>query len=437
MDSQEFFRIRVIQTLEEMLDKQNSVRNNSERIFVDVIKSQTEDIVNVLIEIILCNFYLISASDITINNIRLLCLIIIRKIIKNEFFSIYFDENEQDKKLITINIINKNLKNLLNYLSVSENNSINQHLIQLISVIWSLTKIKDPSVDIIYNYCKGVLTSIIDSNNIDINLRIIKLLCFAVVKSKEYYFELVATDFFNYMNLIYSEKIHISIRIMMMRYFLMYIHCFNKWEFIHENFIKNLIFLINQTISEKRFLELSKILNFIPKIINENESAFKPFLIIFYNNLENISKLITNKLDNQVLFKYIEIIGLICRSFRENPSSLDPSTIEDILKILFRLMYTDLDKEIYKDWLEPVNLFDFTEDVENNLQTGINTFDNIFYAFSDKKFPLIQFRIYFEFGLQSKESDWRIIYTALMILSYISEFINSFESMAYFLDVIY
>jgi hypothetical protein len=194
--------------------------------------------------------------------------------------------------------------------------------------------------------------------------------------------------------------------------------------------------LTNQTISEKRFLELSKILNFIPKIINENESAFKPFLILFYNNLENVSKLITNKLDNQVLFKYIEIIGLIFRSFRENPSSLDPSIIEDILKILFRLMYSDLDKEIYKDWLEPVNLFDFTEDVENNLQTGINTFDNIFYAFSDKRFPLIQFRIYFEFGLQNKDSDWRIIYTALMILSHISEFINSFESMAYFLDVI-
>lgn len=55
MDSQEFFKFKVIQTLGEMLDKQNSVRNNSERIFVEVIKNQTEEVVNVLIEIILCN----------------------------------------------------------------------------------------------------------------------------------------------------------------------------------------------------------------------------------------------------------------------------------------------------------------------------------------------------------------------------------------------
>lgn len=362
-------------------------------------------------------------------------MIIVRKILKNEFFSIYYDEKEQDKKLLTIHIIYQNLKNLLNCLTLSENNSINQHLIELISIFWSNAKVNDQFNDIIYVFSKNVLSSLNDSNHVNTNLKVIKLLCFTLVKSQENYFKLLATDFFNHLNMSYKEELNICIRIMMMRYFLMYTHCFNKWEILNEIFINNLITLINKTISEKMFLELSKILNLMIKIINENESAFKPFLIIFYKNLEIVTNLITNKLDNQVLFKYIEIIGLICRSYRENPSSVEPLIIENILKILFRLMYIDIDKEIYKDWLEPNNLFDFTEDMENNLQSGINTFDNVFFAFANNKFPLLQFKIYFEYGLQNQESDWRIIYTALMILSHISEFINNYESMASFLDV--
>ena len=59
MDPKEFFKFKITQTLNEMLDMQNSVRNNSERIFFNVIKTQTEETLNVLMEIILSKLYLI------------------------------------------------------------------------------------------------------------------------------------------------------------------------------------------------------------------------------------------------------------------------------------------------------------------------------------------------------------------------------------------
>ena len=152
--------------------------------------------------------------------------------------------------------------------------------------------------------------------------------------------------------------------------------------------------------------------------------------------MENLIKLITNKLDNHILLSYFEILGLICKSLGRDSISVDSKVIENIIKVLFKLLYTDIDKTIYDDWLEPINLFDFSEDVESNLYSGMSTFDNIFFAFTYKKYPLIHFKLYFEFALQNLVNDWRMMYTAIMILSHISEYINNYESMASFINVI-
>ena len=365
----------------------------------------------------------------------MLALIIICKIIKNEFFSIYFNLNEEEKKRLTMNRIYFNLERFLNFLSLNDNNAINQHIIELLSIFWSESNVQVPNNDIIFFYCKNAVESFYNTNYISITNKVLRLISITLDKCKDGYFEKISTQFFDYLYNNYGDSIEITSKILIIKYVMKYIYTFEKWDFINEKLVKNIIILINLTVSEKRIPESSSLINFIVKIIKENELIFKDYFNLFYENLNTLLKLIINKLDNHILLSYFEVLGLIFRSYCGD-SSIDSKVVENMIKILFKLLYTDIDKAIYNDWLEPINLYDSTEDVENNLQTGMLIFDNIFYASTNKKYPLIHFKVYFEYALQNFNDDWRMLYTSIMILSHISEYINNYESMASFIDVI-
>ena len=53
MDSQD--ALKVSQLLDDMLNKNNVVRSDAERRFIEAVKSDTQNIVNILLEIILSN----------------------------------------------------------------------------------------------------------------------------------------------------------------------------------------------------------------------------------------------------------------------------------------------------------------------------------------------------------------------------------------------
>ena len=58
MDSKIELKNKICEVLVDMLNKDNSIRNKSEKIFVEAIKSETENILTVLIQIILCKMIL-------------------------------------------------------------------------------------------------------------------------------------------------------------------------------------------------------------------------------------------------------------------------------------------------------------------------------------------------------------------------------------------
>jgi hypothetical protein len=235
----------------------------------------------------------------------------------------------------------------------------------------------------------------------------------------------------------YKYCLDLGTKSWMLKFILLFVNNFGKWEIITEEFIDISLNFIKDCLKNKDNSNCSRILNYLLKLTQENENVFQPFFYIFCNNLETVADLITNKLDNFIIFNYFEVISSIARSFRVSNSDADPIAIENLISKLFRFTYLDLDKSIYTEWLEPANLFENSEDVENNLQSGMNSFDNIFYSFSHKKYSLVYFKVFFDYSIQNIDEDWRMLYTSNMILSHISEFLNNFETMGYFLDVIF
>jgi hypothetical protein len=291
-------------------------------------------------------------------------------------------------KIMNIDITSLFLTNKI-YLSQNLNNSFIEIWYSLVKYMTNIDEKK------LLKYEIYDLLDFLSNINLSIKSNL-KIFCYCLITVfKHYDFEIYKNKCFNILEKIKNVDYESNL---ITTYFYLKV---NQGLTISSNLAQ--IFLNNN--STNPFFQ--KIFNLTGKRIMKNDSFDSQQIFSLLNNNEN-----------QNIFT-LEL-SVLCFIKNEH-LYLNDESFNNLVHRIFLFMMSDIQLAISSHWLYPTNNEDlFNNEIEGSINYGMQFFDLIFRKALNSQF----FIDLFYYSKSLAETDWRYLYTAIMILAYIIEYLE-------------